>query len=315
MKKYVFAFVGVFTLVFGSEEKLFETLKSDYEGKEWSKVLSQTEEMIKTYPETIFLKELHFFRAVAFFHQNEPDLANRCLSTFLEMEGNSRYFEEAVKYKYFIAEKFHNGYYGHLFGISAMPKLESMWETAYQLYDEVIMILPRSEMAAKALFKKAAMYRTDEMFDESIDTYANLIRRFSTDTLAQQSYVEIAKVYRAQLKALYLDPKYYELALSNKRKFEIEYPSSALKGEMEEVVADIVNFFAEDAYKSALYFDKKKNPESCMMYLKTLISKYPTSKYAPLAMQKITAYEFGPKKLRKKLISPTHLQAYYENNA
>ncbi len=301
MKKYLFALVSVSALLFSSEEEKFAALKSSYEGKEWVEVLSATEGMIAAFPESVFLKEIHFFRAVAYFHQNDPDLSNRYLSSFLEIEGNSRYFEEAVKYKYFIAEKFENGFYGHLFGVAALPKLESMWETAYQLYDEVIMILPRSEMATKALFRKAAMYRTDEMFDESIDTYANLIRRFPRDALAQQAYVEIVKVYRAQLKALYLDPKCYELALSNKKKFDIEYPSSPLKIEMEEVVADIVNFFAEDVYKSALYFDKKKNPESCMMYLKTLISKYPTSKYAPLAMQKLTAYELTSDKMKKKI--------------
>ncbi len=301
MKKYLFALVSVSALLFSSEEESFATLKSNYEGKKWGKVLSGTEEMITAYPESVFLKELHFFRAVAFFHQNEPEFSNRYLSSFLEMEGTSRYFEEAVKYKYFIAEKFENGFYGHLFGVAAMPKLESMWETAYQLYDEVIMILPRSEMATKALFRKAAMYRADDMYDESIDTYANLIRRFPRDTLAQQSYIEIVKVYRNQLKALYLDPKFYELALSNKKKFELEYPSSSLKLEMEEVIADIINFFAEDVYKSALYFDKKKNPESCMMYLKTLISKYPTSKFAPLAMQKLTVYELDSDKLKKKI--------------
>lgn len=301
MKKYLFALVSVSALLFSSEEASFATLKGNYEGKEWSRVLSDTQEMITKYPESVFLKEVYFFRAVAFFHQNKPDFSNTYLSSFLEMEGASRYFEEAVKYKYFIAEKFENGYYGHLFGVAGLPKIESMWDTAYELYDEVIMILPRSEMATKALFRKAAMYKADEMFDESIDTYSNLIRRFPTDTLAQQSYIEIAKVYRAQLQALYLDPKCYELALSNKKKFDLEYPSSPLKIEMEEVIADITNFFAEDIYKSALYFYKKNNPESCMMYLKTLISKYPTSKYAPLAMQKLTIYELGSENMKKKI--------------
>ena len=155
MKKYIFTLLFLPLLLLASEEEDFRELKSQFQNNSWYVVDNLSSDMLSEYPESVFLKEIYYFKAVAYFHRDDPDLANKYLDKFLEMEGGSSYFEEALKYKYFIAEKFENGFYGHLFGASALPRLESMWDTAYQLYDEVIMTLPRSEVAAKALFRKA----------------------------------------------------------------------------------------------------------------------------------------------------------------
>ena len=102
---------------------------------------------------------------------DDPDLSNKEFSTFLKLKGSARHFEDAMRYKFFIAEKFQNGYYGHLFGVSALPRLEPQWDTAYELYEEVTMVLPRSELAGKAMFQKAIMLRADERFEESVETF------------------------------------------------------------------------------------------------------------------------------------------------
>ncbi len=290
MKKYLLTLFSIPLLIFATEEEDFTNLQAHYQHKNWNKIISNSTLMLKQYPESIFSKDVLFFTAVAYFHFDDPSVSNDYLTKFLEKDGNSRYFEEALKYKYFIAEKFENGYYGHLWGVQALPRLESMWQEAYLLYDEVIMTLPRSDVAAKALFRKSCMYLKDDKFDESIEGYSSLIRRFSNNPLAQESYVQIMKAYKQQIKVQYLDPKCYEFALLNKKRFELAYPSSPLKIEMEEAALDIIDLYAEDIYKSALYFDKKQKIESAIMYLQSLVAKYPSSRYASLAVQKIAAY-------------------------
>jgi outer membrane protein assembly factor BamD (BamD/ComL family) len=278
-------------VLFASEEEDFTLIKNKFHSKEWNLVLSLSSNMLKAYPESVFAKDIYFFRAAAYFYKDDPDLSNQMLGKFLEKEGGSAYFEEALGYKYFIAEKFENGYYGHLFGVSALPRIESMWETAYQLYDEVILTIPRSEIAAKSLFRKACMYAVDEKFEESIETFNTLIRKFSRNSLSQKAYIEIAKVYKKQIKALYLDPKSLEFALINQKRFNLDYPSSKFKDEMEKEVNSIIDLYAEDVYKSALYFDKKNEKESAIMYYKSLVAKYPKSKFSSLALEKVASYE------------------------
>jgi outer membrane protein assembly factor BamD (BamD/ComL family) len=290
MKKYLIALFVFPILLCASEESDFSNLQALYEKKQWDVLVRSAPLMEKNYPESIFTKEVLFFAGVSYFHMDDPDLANDYLTKFLEKEGSSPHFEEALHYKYFIAEKFEKGYYGHLWGVSALPRLESMWQEAYQLYDEVISTIPRSEFAAKAMFRKASMYLQEDLFSESVEGFSQLIRKFSNNPLAQESFIQIMKVYKRQIKVEYLDPKWYEFALLNKKKFDEIYPSSSLKGQMEEAMLEIIDLYAEEIYKSALFFEKKKKYVSATMYLETLIAKYPSSKYATLAVQKVAAY-------------------------
>lgn len=110
-------------MMFASVEEDFASINESFKEKSWNKVVSQASELLRKYPDSVFVKETNYFLAVAYFNKDDPDLANRYLTTFMEKEGSSRYLEDALKYKYFIAEKFENGYYGHLFGVSALPRL------------------------------------------------------------------------------------------------------------------------------------------------------------------------------------------------
>lgn len=290
MKKYLLT-LFVPMMVFASEQNTFEEVKSLSQQKKWNQVIDVATTMEKNYSESLFLKEVYFFLGKAYFHDGDSDLANRYFTKFLESDGASIYFEEAISYKYFIAEKFENGHYGHLFGVKVLPRLEPMWEVAYQLYDEVMYTLPRHEVAAKAMFNKARMLAYDTSFDEANDTLTNLIRRFPKNILAQKAYVQIVKNYNAKVCYEYLDPRAYEFAMINQKKFANSYPSSTLRKEMDEQVLAITDLFAEDVYKSAMYFDKKDNKESALMYYRSLLQKYPKSKFALRAANKIAEYE------------------------
>ncbi|MCH9811321.1 outer membrane protein assembly factor BamD [bacterium] len=287
MKKYLFALMSLSCALFASEEEEFAQVKELYNGKKWSAVVSKSRPLLKRYPESVFLKDMYFYRGVAYYRKGDPDLANRAFSAFLSRSGNSRFTEAAMHYKFFIAKKFEEGHYGHLFGSSKLPRLESMWEEAYQLYDEVILTLPRSEVAAKAMFRKANMQIVDEYFEEGIETYTTLIRRFSNLPIAQEAYINIVKAYKAQIKSDYLDPKCYEFALITKKKFSAAYPNSKWKLMMDEAMIEIVDLFAEDVYKTALYYEKKDKKDAAEMYLRSLLSKYPESKYARFAKERL----------------------------
>ena len=287
MKKYLFALMSLSCVLFASEEEEFSKIKELYNNKQWSLVVRRSEPLIRHYPDSVLLKDIFFYRGVAYYRKGDPDLANRAFTAFLSHNGNSRFIEAAIHYKYFIAKKFEEGHYGHLFGSSKLPRIESMWEEAYQLYDEVVMTLPRTEVAAKAMFRKAHMQIVDEHFDEGIETYTTLIRRFANLPIAQEAYIKIVEAYKAQIKSDFLDSKCYEFALIAKKKFLAAYPNSKWKLAMDEAVLEITNLFAEDIYKSALYYDKKNNKDAAEMYLRSLLSKYPESKYARFAKERL----------------------------
>ena len=118
-----------------------------------------------------------------------------------------------------------------------------------------------------------------------------VIRRFSTHPMAQEAYVEIIKTFKAQIKSEYLDIKCYQFALLNQKRFMSSYPNSKWKAAMDEAVQEIVDLFAEEIYKNALYYEKKDLTVPAIMNYEDVIAKYPTSKYAQYAREKLAELE------------------------
>ena len=270
-----------------SPQEEYNAASVAFQKKKWSAVKLHAKKVIDLASDSPFVPELNFYMGAAHFHQKDFDQANYYFTQFLKDYSSPKYFEDAIVYKFHIAEEFQKGAKKHLLGIEKLPKMTSAWEDAYSLYDEVITTLPRHEVAAKSLFNKATMQRLEEKFAESIETYQTLIRRFPKDPLTPKSYVAIADTYKAESKDLFPDRDFLDQARLNAKKFRRDFPSDERVNEVDKMLSSMQNNYAQDLWESANYFAKKKKMQSCILYYTSIVRKYPESKYAPLALKKI----------------------------
>ena len=255
--------------------------------KKWSDVKLHAKKVIDLAPDSPFVTELCFYMGSAHFYQKDFDQANYYFTEFLK-ESPAKFFEEALVYKFRIAEEFQKGARKHLMGYEKMPKLSSAWEDAFLLYDEVIASLPRHEVAAKALFNKAEMLKLEDRFPEAIESYQTLIRRFPKDPLSPKSYLAIAETYAKESKDLFPDRDFLDQARLNTKKFRRDFPSDERVEEADKMLSSMQNNYAKDLWESANYFAKKKKMQSSILYYTSIVRKYPESKYATLALSKIS---------------------------
>jgi outer membrane protein assembly factor BamD (BamD/ComL family) len=258
-----------------------------FQKKKWSDVKIHAKKVIDLASDSPFVTELYFYMGAAYYHQKDYDQSNYYFTKFLK-DSSPKFFEEAIVYKFQIAEHFQKGAKKHLMGFEKLPKMSSAWEDAYLIYDEVIATLPRHEVAAKALFNKASMQRVEEKFADSIETFQTLIRRFPKDPLAPKSYVAIAETYCAESKDLFPDRDFLDQARLNAKKFRRDFPSDERVNEVDKMLSSMQDNYARDLWESAHYFAKKKKMQSCILYYTTIARKYPESKFAPLALKKIS---------------------------
>ena len=259
-----------------------------FQKKKWNDVKLHAKKVIDLAPDSPFVTELLFYMGAAYFHQKDFDLANYYFTQFLKDYNSPKYFEEAIVYKFHIGEEFQKGARKHLLGYEKLPKMTSAWEDAYLIYDEVITTLPRHEVAAKALYNKASMQRLEGKFAESIETYQTLIRRFPKDPLAPKSYVAVAESYCSESKDLFPDRDFLDQARLNAKKFRRDFPSDVRTDEVDKMLSTMQNNYAQDLWESANYFAKKKKMQSSILYYTSIVRKYPESKYASLALKKIS---------------------------
>ncbi len=93
----------------------------------------------------------------AYFKLGQLEIANERFTTYLNHSASPKHFEEAIHYKFHVAESYRKGVKKPLFGSHKLPKIVSGEEDALQIYDEVITGLPHDDIAAKALLGKAEL--------------------------------------------------------------------------------------------------------------------------------------------------------------
>lgn len=263
-----------------SVQEHYGTILEAYESKNWEEVIRQSLIMLENFGATPFAEETYFYLGMAYFHTAELDYANDYLTKYLKKQTAPKFFEEAIQYKFHIAELFHQGAKKHLFGWGRLPKWMPAREDALAIYEEVIAALPHHELAAQALYGKARLKLKEEDYSESIETYQTLVRRFSKHPLAIESFIGIAQVYLVQSKDRYPDQDYLDLAEINIKKFKAHFPTEERIEEAEKMLFEMKEIYANNLYEIGSFYERTKKPHAAAIYYNRIVAKYPETTIA-----------------------------------
>ncbi len=285
-----------------SVQEHYSLLLDSFQKEEWKEVIQQSTIVIKNFPSSPFYQEAFYFLGAAYFHLEDYDLANQHLSTYLRKQTALQHFREAITLKFEVAEKFRAGYKKHIGGYEILPQWMPAQEEAIKIYDEVINALPNDNLAAQALFGKAALLLKDDEYTASIETYQTLIRRFPRHPLAPDSYVEIGRVYLVQSEEKYPDADYLDLASINLRKFRQDFPTDDRLTLAEGIFADMQEVYAKSFFEIALFYERTKKPQASILYYSKIVKAFPNTKSAALS------------KARLNILRPPSSSQTHENN-
>ncbi len=284
--KSLYGYSGVQTA-----ERMFERQQKYFENKDFKRVVELGTVLSEELASSPFAAEGAYFKAEALLQMKEYEKANEAFSYYLSHFNHLKHFQEAMQHKFEIAEAFMNGQKKRLFRSSHLPKIVSGEDDALSIYDEIITALPREEVCAIALHKKARILTTKKQFDEAIEIYQTLIRRFPTHPLAPVAYLDISKVYHQKSVSLFPDPDVLELAKINVSKFENSFPGHEGIMKSKKNLQDMKDHFAKELADMANYFAKKKKKSAAELYYKAILMLYPDSssaKDANKALEKAT---------------------------
>ncbi|MDE3045605.1 MAG: outer membrane protein assembly factor BamD [Verrucomicrobiota bacterium] len=259
--------------------------------KDWWAVIDYSDILSYHFPTSPFAQESAYLMGLAYYHLDQYELANQTLTAYLNHSSNHSHFEEAIRMKFEIAESFQKGKRKPLFGSHKMPCWVPAKEDALQIYEEVIAALPHSTLAAKALLGKAKLQTEFEDYKPAVETLHLLIRRFPKDEAAAAAYLEINRIYLEQCKNTSLDLDLLDLAEVNLRKFHLAFPRELRLKEAETVVAETQELFAQNLFETGRFFERTHKLPASLLYYNKVVAKYPTTKAAESARQKLDALQ------------------------
>ena len=307
MKKYIFALVAyvAFTsplLALEEEELIWDhpqpsvqeynsSLQQAIAAGDWWTVIDYADIISYNFPSSPFAQEVSYIMGEAYFKLNQLEYANECFTAYLNHASAPKHFEDAIEYKFNIAEQFATGAKKRLFGSPKMPAWLPAKEDSIQIYDDVIAALPHSEFAAKSLLSKARTQTYFEDFKPAIETLDLLIRRFPKHDLAAEGYLEKNKIYLLQCQAQNLDPDVLDLTEVNLRKFRLAFPREPRLVEAEKIHSEMQEIFAENLFEIGHFFERTKKIPASVIYYKKVIAKYPNTEAAAVSRDKLQSLE------------------------
>lgn len=258
-----------------------------FQDQDWEKVIWQSRMLMQDFPDAPFAKEVYYYMGVAFFEFADYEMANQAFSSYLQEEMTPKFFDQAIRYKFEIACHFQEGVRRHLFHIRGLPKWVHGYEEAIEIFDEVITTLPRDDMAAESLYRKATLLLELTEYKRSVDAFQTLIRRFPKSPLAPECYLGIANVYLTWSQREFPDGDRLDLAEINLRKFRFHFPGEPRLEEAEKIVLDMKNVMADDLLEMGQFYQRTKRAKAAAIYYQTILKKYPETKAAKVSRKQL----------------------------
>lgn len=246
----------------------------------WRKASAEFEKVIFYFPDSDAAAEASYYLAVCYFSMKEYDFANEEFSNYLKASQHPAFFEDAVYFKFCIAEHFKSGKKKRPFTMRYLPKWISAQDSALEIYDEVIAALPNHPLTIQALSSKAALLMRMKEYREAIETYQIIIRRFPKEEIIPNCYLNIAEAYVEQSRIEFQNPDILGLAELNARKFKEDFPRDEKVALAEGAVHRIKELYAKGLCDLGLFYERKKHLEAAAIYFQSSIEEFPDTHIA-----------------------------------
>lgn len=258
--------------------------------KNWEEVALQSRIIIESFPDTNFASEAVFYQGISLYYLKEFDQADRRFNQYLQnkMQLQLKHFDEAIEYKFEIAEQFRMGAKRRAFGSEKMPKLFSANDQGVAVYDEIISFSPGKAIAARSSFSKGLLLGSMKKFKESIQAFEYVIKKFPTHDLVADSYLEICKTYELQGLKEFNNPDLVEMAHINLERFRAAFPDSPKFAEAQQTHQRMRENYANGLYEIGLFYEKKGKPQSAVLYYRHCANSFSETTAAIKSLKRIT---------------------------
>lgn len=266
----------------------FRLGKEALDHQNWEVAANQFHVIASNFPHSTYGQDANYYLGVALYNLSEFDLANDSLNQYLSCQTNPRFFQEAVEYKFFVAEQFRCGARRHFLGTKQLPKWASGKKMAIDIYDEVIAALPSHEIAAKALFSKACLLWHQNDYRDSVEAFQTVIRRFPKHELAPESYLLVNKIYLEQCQREYQNPDLLAFSQINLRRFEEDFPREERLVEARRDVLTIKEKYAKGLYDIGQFYERVYQPNAAVIYYQKAMLDFPDTTISQICRNRLS---------------------------
>lgn len=270
-----------------SDMEHFNSGISNMEDKSWRGALHDFSSIREHYPNSQVYDDALYFQAVCNYHLMDYAVANRELSQYLASKYKLKFFEDALRYKLEIANKFKEGAKKHLFDSDKFPKWIPAKEDALEIYDEILEMVPTHDLAAHALYEKGHLLQKMQDYKLALENYQTLIKRFPKHPLTPEAYLAVNEAYYEQSFSEYRNTDLLEMAQINLKKFTQNFPRDERVEQAKKYFAAMKEIHAKGLYDIGMFYERTNKPKASVIYYVTALEKFPESESSELCKERL----------------------------
>ncbi len=280
-------------------ESHYQAAMAAYEKQGYKEAVKHFQVVKVNFPTESSGADAAYYLGVCYYMLDDLAMANESFSDYLKMFMTPKYFQQAIEYKFSIAERLKDGERRRV--VKGLPKVFTGKALAVEIYDEVIAALPSHEYAAQALYAKGMLLKEMKEFRESVETFQTLIKRFPRHELAPESYLAVTKVFLDQCRYEFQNPDLITFAEINLRKFTSDFPRESRISEMKADVDQIKEVYAQGLYETGQYYERVEKWNASLFCYRNAKEKFPDTEVAKKCDERISLLDA---KLRRFAADP-----------
>ncbi len=202
----------------------------------------------------------------------------------LETYPSTSRFEEILERMYQIGNYFLSGKKRKLLGTAALLPAR---DKAAEIFQVLVEDGPFSQYGELAQYKLGIAYLSLGEYEQAVSAFEQLIDRYPKSTLVDDARFQLAQAsLKGSFKAGY-DPHSIDQAIGELQSFVSEYSKSDLAPEAVAHLQTLRERRAADEFQVAQFYERRRHPESAVLYYQEIINRYADTTWAPKAISRI----------------------------
>ena len=270
------------TAVKSTPKEQFEYAMGFYDAKSYDEAKREFKKLIRNYPKSLEAAESQYYLGLTEENQDNLYEAFQAYQKVIDTYPFSSRIQEIIERQYKIGEAFMSGYKRKALGV-ALP----VENPSIEIFTKVVENSTYGPLAAKAQYKLGLVLKSLGRYYEAEDAFNKVIASY-----ADSEWVEAAKFQIASCRASVSRGSDYDQGATKEAKdkfeqFVREHPDAVLSREAEKSIDELKEKEAQSSYNIGLFYEKQGAYASARVYYNDIVDKYPRSKWAAKALERL----------------------------
>lgn len=261
----------------------FDWAMTFFESRDYKRAISEFRKLIKHYPLSKFASEAQFYLASSYENMGEYYRAFKEYQLVIDKYPYTERVEEIIEREYRIANLFYTGQKTKILGLALLPSKDK----AIEIFTKVVENAPYGKYADIAQYKLGQCYMDIRDYINAALAFKKIIENYPKSPLVDDAKYQIAMCAANSASGPEYNEEDTDKAIKEFKDFVRRYPDSQMEKEARRFISELENQKAQKNFNIAQFYERQGNIKSAIIYYEEILNKYPDTKLAAKALEKL----------------------------